>query len=172
MRDALHTDYDGYRVMVFRDGVSFRAAITPPWADTPMRGTREHATQDEAMLSAIRGIAGIRAREPEGWCEQRAKRTVLQQWVDHCEALAAEPADLYAGSRKILRGRTLALHGFHAHQDVDKSLQLEHCGYTGAKLRQLERRYLHKRSLAVAEKMWLGLTERRKFGTVTFHCFN
>jgi len=85
-------------------------------------------------------------------------------WIKHALILAKEPPDLYAGSRKILRNRILV---FNPNMD----LTLEDAGYSKAKMRQLERNYLHQDSIAAASQLWDEYREKPKYRSVAISCF-
>lgn len=91
--------------------------------------------------------------------------TLKSDWVDACLELAKEPADFYAGGRKILTNRTLVF------PDVDDSLQIADAGYTKAKLSHLKRHYLHQESKDVAIALWDKRLGQAKYGSVGFTCY-
>ena len=73
--------------------------------------------------------------------------SLRDQWVSHCWALAASPATLYSGCRKIIRDVTL---GFTLTPD----LTLADAGYTTNKMQALTKHYLHEESQRVALTLW------------------
>ena len=88
------------------------------------------------------------------------------EWLEHCLRLAGRQADLWANSRKILRGRKLP---FYA---LDDSLQLDDVHYTPSKLKQLTRDYLNEESRRAAVEQWDMRRKRAKPGSVSFHTYN
>jgi hypothetical protein len=90
---------------------------------------------------------------------------LLHQWADLCLVLARTPADLYCGCRKIIRP-------YRATFRLDDSLTLAHAGYTSAKMKHLERLYLHQESIDVAVQLWNRRREQAKYGSVGFTCYN
>lgn len=96
-----------------------------------------------------------------------ATMSLKQEWLDYCVGFCAEPADLYSGCRKILRGRTMIF------QTLDDSLQLADCGFTSHKMRYLMRAYMHEESLRVAAKdLWVRRRKQDKYGSVGVTCYN
>ncbi len=91
--------------------------------------------------------------------------TLKSDWVEACLQLAKEPADFYAGGRKILTNRTLVF------ESLDDSLQIQDAGYTKSKLSHLTRNYLHEESKSVAIQLWDKRLGQAKYGSVGFTCY-
>lgn len=89
-----------------------------------------------------------------------------QEWVDYCLGMAATPADLYSGCRKILRVQQMRF------QTLDDSLQLADCGFTNHKMRYLMRAYMHEESLAVGVDLWNRRRTQDKYGSIGVTCYN
>lgn len=87
-----------------------------------------------------------------------------EDWVNHALRLAKEPADLYAGSRKILRNRILTF-------DSTPDILLTDAGYSKAKMSQLRRNYLHQDSITSAAGLWEEYREKPKYRSVAISCF-
>lgn len=87
-------------------------------------------------------------------------------WVGHCLDEARTEADFYSGCRKIIRTKMLKFYS------MDNSLQMEHIGYTKAKMSHLKRLYLHQESLDVAVKLWSDRRQKAKYGSVGVTCYN
>lgn len=87
-------------------------------------------------------------------------------WVDISLELAAEPASFYSGARKILRNRTFTF------KHIRPDLKMEDAGYTKSKMTMLKKNYLHEESIAVAIDLWTKRIGQRKYGSVSFTCFN
>jgi hypothetical protein len=92
-------------------------------------------------------------------------------WVHSCLMLAAEPADIFSGARKILFNRTLEFDGDDIWAAEDP-IVLSDAGYTTNKLRHLERLYFHEESRASAIKLWGIRRLKPSYGSVSFHCYN
>lgn len=92
--------------------------------------------------------------------------TLRNEWVEYCIGFASEPADLYSGCRKILRGRVMVF------QQLDDSLQLSDAGFTRHKMRYLMRAYMHEESLRVAVDLWARRRVQDKYGSVGVTCYN
>lgn len=89
------------------------------------------------------------------------------EWLKLCLRLSAQEADFYSGARKIIRNVHWTL------PSLTPELTLSDAGYRGnAKLRQLERNYIHAESRDMAKVLWEGRLKRGKYGSVGFHCFN
>lgn len=93
--------------------------------------------------------------------------TLLDQWIDHCVELAAQPSSLWCGSRKIIRSTRLSFTSPH-----DATLTLDDAGYTRHKMTALERLYLNEPSLAVASELWSRRRAQAKYGSVGFTTYN
>jgi hypothetical protein len=89
-----------------------------------------------------------------------------EQWVKHSIDLSHKPALFYSGARKILRPVRLKF------TSLDDSLQLSDSGYTSAKMRMLEKNYLHEESKDVAIQLWNKRRGQAKYGSVGFTCYN
>lgn len=85
-------------------------------------------------------------------------------WISHTLELAKQKADLYAGSRKILRNRILTF-------DNNMDLQLSDAGYSKAKMNQLRRNYLHQESITAASGLWDEYRQGPKYRSVAVSCF-
>lgn len=92
--------------------------------------------------------------------------SLLDQWVNHSIALSHRPALFYSGARKILRPVRIKFTTF------DDSLALADAGYTKAKMRMLEKNYIHEESLDVAAQLWERRLAQAKYGSVGFTCYN
>jgi len=74
-KGTFHIEHDGFHLMVFRRGSSYRVGVTPPWnPNAPIWGQREYVTQADAMAAAVAGIDHVKSQEPAGWREQRAAK--------------------------------------------------------------------------------------------------
>lgn len=85
-------------------------------------------------------------------------------WIAHCLALSKKPADMYCGSRKIIRNQLL---WFPYNHDI----KLSDAGYASAKMKQLERNYLHQESIDAAIGLWDEYRLKPKYRSVVFSCF-
>ncbi len=92
--------------------------------------------------------------------------SLQSQWLEYCFGFAGEPADLYSGCRKILRGRVMIFN------ELDQSLGLADCGFTKHKMRYLVRAYLHEESQRVAVDLWGRRRIQDKYGSVGVTCYN
>jgi hypothetical protein len=92
-------------------------------------------------------------------------------WVHNCLVLAATPADIFSGARKILFNQTIEFDGEDIWAAKDP-IVLEDAGYTKNKLKHLERLYLHHDSRAAAIKLWKLRRQKPSYGSVSFHCYN
>lgn len=91
---------------------------------------------------------------------------MLEEWVDLCLDLSSEPADFFSGARKILRNRS------YTFTNIKDDLQVEDCGYTKSKITLLKNLYLHEESHEMAISLWERRVGQRKYGSVSFTCFN
>lgn len=91
------------------------------------------------------------------------------EWVDLTISLSKKKADLYAGCRKILRGRSVT---FHNLWDKEDPLLMEDAGYTSAKMKHLIRLYYHEESREAALFLWNLRRQKKSYGSVSFHCYN
>lgn len=91
---------------------------------------------------------------------------MIDEWLRHCWALSHEPADLYSGARKILRGRTVTFEG----PPLD-DLELIDAGYTRTKLTLLRKLYFVKESHEAAIGLWEMRRGQAKYGSVGFTTF-
>lgn len=89
-----------------------------------------------------------------------------REWIDYCLRLSRKSSKMYSGCRKIHRGMMLTF------EEFDDTLTLTDCGFTKAKMRYLERMYLHEESRAVAVALWDRRREQAKYGSVGFTCYN
>lgn len=87
-----------------------------------------------------------------------------QAWLNHCLELSKRPADLYCGSRKIIRNIQLV---FPFHHDM----KMADAGYAPAKFKQLERNYLHQESIDAAISLWDEYRAKPKYRSVVMSCF-
>lgn len=90
-------------------------------------------------------------------------------WIVHCLELAAKPADLYSGCRKIIFGQQLT---FGEVFDAEDPIVLEDCGYTKNKLGHLVRGYLHPESKEMAIKLWDLRRTKPSYGSVGMTTYN
>lgn len=86
-------------------------------------------------------------------------------WIDHCLAICKKPADLYCGSRKIIRNIQLTF-------PFECDLEMSDAGYTPSKMKQLERNYLHQESIDAAIMLWDRYRSKPKYRSVSFTCYN
>lgn len=80
--------------------------------------------------------------------------------------MSSRKADFYTGARKILRNRHFSF------DSIGPELQLFHAGYTESKRRALIKLYQHEESLETAVKLWDRRLGQKKYGSVSFHCYN
>ncbi len=85
-------------------------------------------------------------------------------WIRHALSLAVQPAELYAGSRKIIRAQILEF-------DDDLDITLADAGYSKAKMSQLRRNYLHQESVDAARGLWDEYRSKPKYRSVAISCF-
>lgn len=71
----------------------------------------------------------------------------------------------YAGGRKIFRQ-------VHWSFDLEDDLEPSDAGYTKSKMTMLRRLYLHEESQNAALEQWATRRVKRKYASVSFHCFN
>ena len=90
--------------------------------------------------------------------------SIKESWINHAIDLASTPADLYSGSRKIIRNIMLE---FSPIMD----LTLSDAGYSNAKMHQLRRNYLHQESIEAASGLWNEYREKPKYRSVAISCF-
>jgi hypothetical protein len=83
--------------------------------------------------------------------------TLKHQWLDAALFYARRPSSLVINSRKIHRNARITFY-------PDDGLRLEDCGYTRAKMRALERLYLHE-SHAAAVALWKTQPHNVAFST-------
>lgn len=88
------------------------------------------------------------------------------EWVDKCLELAATPAHFYSGARKILRNQHFSF------RRIRDDLVMEDLGYTKSKMTMLIKNYVHDESKRVAIELWNKRLRQRKYGSVSFTCFN
>lgn len=88
------------------------------------------------------------------------------EWVDKCLELAATPAHFYSGARKILRNQHFSF------RRIRDDLVMEDLGYTKSKMTMLIKNYVHDESKRVAIELWDKRLRQRKYGSVSFTCFN
>jgi len=91
---------------------------------------------------------------------------MLTEWLNSSIELASEPADFYAGARKILRNRRIVF------TDIQDDLTLADAGYTQTKMTLLRKGYYHEESINVAKMLWELRKEKRKYGSVAFTTYN
>lgn len=88
-------------------------------------------------------------------------------WIENAVWLSHRPADLWCGGRKILRGRQVEI------PSVERGgILLEDAGYTNAKMTALTKAYFVKDSVDAALELWRDRVQKRKYGSVSFHCYN
>lgn len=92
------------------------------------------------------------------------------QWVKHCLKIAAEPADFWAGCRKIIR--TVQLDFKPENNQLGRSLKIADCGFTQSKLTMLRKNYLNPESHRVAIDLWNKRKEQQRYGSVGFTTYN
>lgn len=109
--------------------------------------------------ASLEEITKVQRYMKKGW-------TLKDEWLGHGWKLAAEKAEFYSGARKIIRGRAITF------SELDDSLQLSDAGYTKSKMTMLRKNYLHEESKAVAIELWDKRLGQRKYGSVSFTCFN
>ena len=85
-------------------------------------------------------------------------------WIQHCLELCERPADLYSGCRKIIRNVQLEF-------PFNRTIRLSDAGYSAAKMKQLERNYLHQESIDAAVGLWDEYRSKPKYRSVVFSCF-
>ena len=90
---------------------------------------------------------------------------MLEAWVTQCLELSHRPAEFYSGSCKILRGVQLVF-------PFECDLTMADAGYTSAKMKQLERNYLHQGSIDAAVELWDKYRKKPKYRSVSFTCYN
>src|SRR5262252_7776961 len=90
---------------------------------------------------------------------------LLQQWVNHCLAGSHTHSDLYSGCRKIIRPWRITFTSLDG-------LTLRDAGFTTAKLRMLERNYVHQESINAAVHLWRRRVDQGKYGSVGFTTYN
>ena len=90
--------------------------------------------------------------------------SMKESWIRHAITLSAMPADLYSGSRKILRNIRLEF-------NPDMDLTLSDAGYSRNKMHQLRRNYLHEESITAASGLWDEYREKPKYRSVAISCF-
>lgn len=86
-------------------------------------------------------------------------------WINHILKLSKTPADLYCGSRKIIRNTSLTF-------PWECDLVMADAGYTASKMKQLERNYLHPESIAAAVSLWNEYRSKPKYRSVSFTTYN
>lgn len=91
---------------------------------------------------------------------------MLDQWIRHCLDLSEQPADLWSGCRKILRGVQFSLF------DLAHDMTMADCGFTKSKSSMLRRNYLHAESREAAKQLWERRSGQEKYGSVGFSCYN
>lgn len=91
--------------------------------------------------------------------------TLRDTWIEHCLRLAEQPADFYAGGRKIIQAQRLFF------PSLDDSLQIGDAGYTKSKISMLTRHYLHEESKNVAIELWKKRRKQGSYGSVGFTCY-
>lgn len=91
---------------------------------------------------------------------------MIEEWLRHAWELSFEPADLYSGARKILRGRTITFEGA-----PQNDLILSDAGYTTMKLRLLKKLYFVEESHSAAIELWDRRRGQAKYGSVGFTTF-
>lgn len=91
-----------------------------------------------------------------------------QWWLNHALLLSHTPADLYSGNRKIIRRQTLVVPA----NAYAKAFELEDLGYTPAKMKMLERYYVHEESITIAQEAWAQRLVKRKFNSTCFTTYN
>lgn len=91
------------------------------------------------------------------------------EWVKSVLRMSSREADLYAGCRKIIRGRSIT---FHDLWDKEDPLGLPDAGYTSAKMKHLTRLYLHEDSRNMALMLWNLRRQKSSYGSVSFTCYN
>lgn len=89
-------------------------------------------------------------------------------WTSVCTTAAFRKADFWCGCRKIMRAQRL--HFGERHWTSD--LNMEDLGYTSAKMKQLDRNYLHEESVAVALSLWERRLKQAKYGSVGITTYN
>jgi hypothetical protein len=89
-------------------------------------------------------------------------------WIDAALDLSGEKAELYSGNRKILRRRTLIVPASAYRQ----KLELGDLGYTKAKMKMLERYYVHEESIGTAVEAWDERLKKRKYNSTCFTTYN
>lgn len=87
-------------------------------------------------------------------------------WINLSLDLAAEPGHFFSGARKIIRNRS------YTFKNIKPDLLIEDAGYTQSKLTMLRRLYYHEESHSAAIKLWERRVGQRKYGSVSFTCFN
>lgn len=89
-----------------------------------------------------------------------------KEWVQHCLDLSEQPADLWSGCRKILRGIQFSL------PNLNNDMNMADCGFTKSKSSMLRRYYLHVESRDMAKILWEKRLGQAKYGSVGFSCYN
>lgn len=92
-----------------------------------------------------------------------------QEWLDLCDYALQSKRAFYAGGRKIIRNMS---YSFDLGGDNADDLVISDAGYTRAKLTMLRRLYLHEESRDAALDQWDIRLNKRKYASVSFHCFN
>lgn len=91
---------------------------------------------------------------------------MLDEWVGHCLDLSEQPADIWSGCRKILRGVKFSI------PNLDDDMTMADCGFTKSKSTMLRKNYLHVESRDAAVTLWEKRCGQEKYGSVGFSCYN
>lgn len=90
-------------------------------------------------------------------------------WIHHSLELAATPADIYSGARKIIFGKMLM---FGELFDAEDPIRMEDAGYTKNKLAHLIRGYVHAESKEAAIFLWNLRRQKPSYGSVGMTTYN
>jgi hypothetical protein len=91
-----------------------------------------------------------------------------QWWLDQALLMSRQEADLYSGNRKIIRRKTLVLRSSH----YNDHLTMADIGYTPAKMKMLERYYVHEESIGIAIEAWTQRLAKGKYNSTCFTTYN
>lgn len=92
-----------------------------------------------------------------------------EEWVKAALKMSVREADLYAGCRKIIVGKSIT---FHDLWESDDPLLMEDAGYTRAKMSHLVRLYYNEEAIQAALFLWDLRRKKTAYGSVSFHCYN
>lgn len=96
--------------------------------------------------------------------------SLKQSWLEEIIKLSTGPDFVTCGARRIIRDHRWSIPGPLLLKD--DTVQLETLAYGKAKLRMLEGYYVHEPSIAAANELWEKRKSSKKYGSVSFSCYN